>query len=95
MSDEYGNDYISVTDENGNEFELEHLDTIEYEGTLYMAFLPADMDENDDDYGLVILKVEESDGEELLATVDDTRELDAVYDVFMRQLFADAEDENA
>ncbi len=87
MSEEYGNDYIAVTDEDGNEFELEHLDTIEYEGTLYMAFLPANMDEDDDDYGLVILKVEESDGEEILATVDDQREQDAVYEVFMSQLF--------
>ncbi len=87
MSEEYGNDYIAVTDEDGNEFELEHLDTIEYEGVLYMAFLPANMDEDDDDYGLVILKVEESDGEEILATVDDQQELDAVYEVFMSQLF--------
>ena len=91
MSDEYGSDYISVKDEQGNEFELEHLETIEYEGTLYMAFLPADMDEDDEDYGIVILKVEESDGEQLLATVDDDKELETVYDVFMRQLFDDGE----
>ncbi len=93
MSDEeYGSDYISVTDDDGNEFELEHLDTIEYNGVLYMAFLPADMDEDDEDFGMIILKVEEKDGEELLATVDDKRELDEVYDVFMRQLFDGGED---
>lgn len=93
MSDEYGNDYLSVTDEDGNTFELEHLDTIEYEGVLYMAFLPADMDENNEDYGMVILKVEESDGEEILATVDDQVELEAVYDAFMKQLLDDGEEE--
>ena len=89
MSDEYGSDYISVTDEDGNEFELEHLDTIEHDGGLYMAFLPAGMDEDDEDYGMVILKVEEEAGEQLLATVDDAGELDAVYNLFMQQLFAD------
>ncbi len=94
MSDDYGSDFISVTDENGNEFELEHLDTLEYNGALYMAFLPADMDENDDDYGLVILKVEQADGEELLATVDYHQELDAVYDLFMSQLFCEDEEED-
>ncbi len=59
-----------------------------------MAFLPADMDENDDDYGLVILKVEESDGEEMFATIDDKQELDAVYDLFMSQLFCDEDEED-
>ena len=38
MSEEFGPDFISVTDEDGNEFELEHVDTIEYNGQIYMAF---------------------------------------------------------
>ena len=29
MSEEFGPDFITVTDEDGNEFELEHLDTLE------------------------------------------------------------------
>ena len=40
MSEEFGPDFITVTDEDGNEFELEHLDTLEHEGTIYMAFFP-------------------------------------------------------
>jgi uncharacterized protein YrzB (UPF0473 family) len=92
MSDQYGSDFISITDDNGNEFELEHLDTIEYGGALYMAFLPADMDENNEDYGMIILKVIEENGEEILATVDDDQEMEAVYNTFMEQLFSD-EDE--
>ena len=43
MSEEYGSDFISVTDDDGNSFELEHLDTLELDGETYMAFLPADM----------------------------------------------------
>ena len=38
MSEEFGPDFITVTDEDGNEFELEHLDTLEYNGQTYMAF---------------------------------------------------------
>jgi hypothetical protein len=92
MGDQYGNDFISITDDNGNEFELEHLDTIQYGDALYMAFLPANMDEDDEDYGMIILKVIEENGEEILATVDDDREMEAVYNKFMEQLFID-EDE--
>lgn len=89
MSEQYGGDFISVTDNDGNEFELEHLDTIEYGDALYMAFLPADMDEDDEDFGMIILKVIQENGEEILATVDDDRELEGVYNKFMEQLFCD------
>ena len=89
MSEQYGGDFISVTDDDGNEFELEHLDTIEYGDALYMAFLPADMDENDEDYGMVILKVIQENGEEILATVDDDLEMEAVYNKFMEQLYSE------
>ena len=49
MSEEYGNDFISISDEDGNEFELELLDSFEVDGTNYMVFLPANMDEDDED----------------------------------------------
>lgn len=93
MKDQFGNDFISVTDDDGNEFELEHLDTLEYNGAIYMAFLPADMDENDDDYGMIILKVINENGEEILATVDDDQEMEAVYNTFMEQLFSEEDEE--
>ena len=41
MSEEFGPDFITVTDEDGNDFELEHLDTLEYNNEVYMAFFPA------------------------------------------------------
>lgn len=91
MDESMGATYISITDDEGNEFELEHLDTIMYNGEEYMAFLPADMDEDDEDYGIIILKVIEEDGEELLGSVDDEDELNKVYDKFMEELFAEEE----
>lgn len=100
MSEEYGSDFITVTDEDGNEFELEHLDTIEFQGQTYMAFFPAvDADKAsgdadlDEEYGLIILKVVEADGEEQLSTLDSDEELDAVYQQFMETLFEGEEEE--
>ena len=102
MSEEFGPDFISVTDEDGNEFELEHLDTLEYNGQTYMAFFPAVQGEDgdelvedidlDEEYGLIILKVVEADGEEQLSTLDSEEELELVYQQFMDTLFADEEE---
>lgn len=90
MSEEFGPDFISITDEDGNEFELEHVDTIEYNGQIYMAFFPADTGEesgDEEDSGLIILKVVDVDGEEQLSTLDSEEELEAVYDKFMELIF--------
>lgn len=94
MSEEFGPDFITVTDEDGSEFELEHVDTIEYKGQVYMAFFPADTDEDeeDEDTGLIILKVVDVDGEEQLSTLDTEQELEEVYDQFMEALFQDEEE---
>lgn len=93
MSEAFGNDFITLTDEEGNSFELEHLDTLEVDGETYMAFLPADMSEDDEDFGIIILKVVEEDGEEIFGSVDDEDELNHVYDRFMEILFDEEEDE--
>ena len=94
MSEEFGPEFISITDEDGNEFELEYVETIEYQGQVYMAFFPADtgVAENEEEGGLIILKVIEVDGEEQLSTLDSEEELEAVYDQFMEALFQEDED---
>jgi len=98
MSEEFGPDFITVTDEEGNEFELEHLDTMEYKGETYMAFFPAvdeDVSEEElegEEYGLILMKVVEENGEELFATLDSDEELDEVYEEFMKRLFPDEEE---
>ena len=71
------------------------MDTIEYNGQVYMAFFPADTGEENEDEeeeGLIILKVVEIDGEEQLSTLDSEKELEAVYDRFMEALFQEEED---
>ncbi len=92
MSEEYGANFITVTDEDGNEFELEHLDTLEFNGQTYLAFFPTVQEgenENDEDLGLVILKSIQENGEELLSTLDSDEEIDAVYEQFMKELFCE------
>lgn len=102
MSEDFSGNIISLTDEDGNELELEHLDTIEYNGTIYMAFYPvvpeddvqAAQDEDNDEYGLILLRVEkDADGEEILVTIEDEEELNAVYEEFMETLFDEDEEE--
>ena len=94
MSEAFGGDFITIIDDDGKEFELEVLDTMDYNGETYMAFLPADMDENDPDYGIIILRVvEDENGDELYESIDDDDQLQDVYEHFMVLLFDDEEDE--
>ena len=103
MNEAFGPDFISVTDENGNEFELELVDSLEHNGVTYYAMFPAvaeneetgepvDVDADDEEYGLVIMKVIEENGEELLSTPDSDEELDTVYNLFMERFFDEDEE---
>ena len=104
MEENFGPDFITVTDEDGNDFELELVDTLEYQGVTYYAMFPAveedeetgepkDVDADDEEYGLVIMKAIQEDGEELLSTLDSDEELDAVYELFMERFFQDEDEE--
>ena len=100
MSEAFGPDFITVTDEDGNEFELELIDSLEHNGITNNALFPAvgeneetgeplDVDADDEEYGLVIMKTIEENGEELLSTPDTDEELDEVYQLFMERFFQD------
>ena len=92
MSEEDGNDFVAIVDDEGKEFELELLDTIDYNGESFAAFLPTDMDEDDPDYGLIILSVvNDENGDELFESIDDDDKLQQVYEMFMTVF--EAEDE--
>ena len=99
MSEAYGPDFITVTDEDGNEFELELVDTLEHNGVTYHASQedeesgePVDVDADDEEYGLVIMKTVEENGEELLSTLDSDEEIEEIYNLFMERFFQE-EDE--
>lgn len=103
MSEEFGPDFITVTDDDGNDFELELVDTLEHQGVTYYAFFPAvesdeetgepqDVDADDEEFGLVIMKSILENGEELLSTPDTDEELEAIYQLFMERFFEDDEE---
>ena len=93
MSDLYGSDFMTIVDEDGTEYELEVLSTLEYDGNTYMAVIPAGA-EDSGDLEVSILKSVEEDGEPILCAIEDEAELQAVYDLIMDELYAEEEDED-
>jgi len=95
MNSDFGSDFVTISDDDGNDFVLEHLDTIQINDTFYMAFLPTDMDEEDEDYGLVILKVTEENGVEVLVSIDDDEFLEDIYNKFVDRMVDDDFDDES
>ncbi|MCD8375280.1 MAG: DUF1292 domain-containing protein [Oscillospiraceae bacterium] len=86
---------IELTDEDGNTFQMEIVGRVEYEDETYVVFLPADMDENDPDYGFVILRSSEQDAMEVFDSVDDEELLEKVYAIYMEEVFSEEADDPA
>lgn len=93
MDNNYGSDYMTIVDEDGTEYELEVLSTLEYNGCTYLAVIPAGIEDDEENLEVSILKNEEEDGEPMLTAIEDEAELQAVYDLIMEQLYAE-EDED-
>ena len=91
MADEYGSDFITIVDEDGTEFELEVLTSVEYNGETYLAVTLAGAEE--EDLEVSVLKSVDEDGEPILCAVEDAAELEAVYNLIMDQLYEE-EDED-
>ena len=76
MDDNFGATIVELIDDEDNKYQLEHLDTLELEDRLFMAFTPVtDEDEYNEDFDeeirIIILESVEEDGEEIFATVED------------------------
>ena len=92
MADQYGSDFITITDEDGAEYELEVLSTLEYNGDTYLAVVPAGDSLEEFQMEVSILKSIEEEGEPILCVIEEEAELQAVYDLLMDQLYEE-EDE--
>ena len=93
MEQQYGDDFISITDEDGKEYELEVLAELEHDGSRYLALVPAGS--GDDDLEVSILKSVEENGEEFLEAIEDDAELEAVYSALMDLIYEDEEEPEA
>ena len=98
--EDFGNDIVSVVDEDGKEHVFEELDRMDFEGVhangTYVALAPlvgeeADDDDDGDDE-LILLKLEEEDGEIYLSILEDEAEFDEVGKEFSRRLGIPFED---
>ena len=90
MEDQYGSDFITIVDEDGTEYELEVLCTLEYNGCSYLAVIPAGL-EDGEDASVSVLKSVEENGEPILVAIEDDEELETVYALIMEQLYEDEE----
>ena len=93
MSDTYGSDFITIVDEDGTEYELEVLSTLEYDGNTYLAVIPAGDSQEEFELEVSILKSQEEDGESILCAIEDEQELQAVYDLIMDSLYEEEDEE--
>ena len=92
MEDIYGSDFMTIMDEDGTEYELEILSSLEWNGDTYLAVIPAGLEE-DEDAEVSILKSVEEDGESILCAIEDDQELETVYQMIMDQLYEEDEEE--
>ncbi len=93
MEDQYGSDFMTIVDEDGEEYELEVLTSLEYEGSTYLAVIPAGLDDQDEAPEVSILKSVEEDGEPILCAIEDEQELETVYNLIMDQLYSEENEE--
>ncbi len=89
INEDYNPDIITLSDDDGNEFTFEVLDAIENDEARYLALLPVYDDPKkmlDDSGELVIVKVDEEDGEEFFSEIEDDDEYEMVADAFIDRL---------
>ena len=91
--DQYGSDFLFIVDDDGNEYELEVLSTLEYNGNTYLAVIPAAESADQLELEVSVLKSIEENGEPILSVIEDQEELEAVYDLIMDALYEEDEEE--
>jgi len=87
--DGFGDNYISLIDEDGVEAEYKVVDSIDMGEDTYVALeIPPDdpVAYLNSDGSLLILKVVYEDGEEIFSVIEDEDEYDDVAEVFMSRL---------
>jgi len=88
-NEEYNPDIVTLCDDEGKEYTFEVLDAIETDTGRYLAMLPVYDDPKkmlDDSGELVIVKVEEEDGEDYYSEIEDDDEYETIADAFVDRL---------
>ena len=86
QNEEYEADLVSLVDEDGNEYDFEVLDEIDYKDGHYYALAPQfDLPDQDIESGstyMIFEAVEDEDGQPQLAESDDEDLLDELAEIF-------------
>ena len=74
---------VELIDDEGQKYELEILDILEYGGKEYAVGLPADTPEDEEEATVLIMRIVHiNDDEDSLEPIEDEKELQAVFEVF-------------
>ena len=87
---DYDFDIITVTDDDGKEYQFEEIDRIETDDAKYVALLPVLESAEEilaDDGDVIVLKVTENeDGETYLSEIEDEDEFNEISEIFQDRL---------
>ncbi len=74
---------LTFTDENGEELELEVVDSFEIDDNKYVALATPETDDENDEGEVYIMRIEsESDGEDIYVAIEDEDELNTAFEKF-------------
>ena len=90
----FGSDFMTIVDEDGTEYELEVLTSVEYNGATYLAVILAGNEDETLPEVSILKSVEEDDGDPILCAIEDENELETVYNLIMDQLYEEEQDED-
>ena len=82
-------DVVELIDDTGRTLKFYHIGTMDHKGECYVFFQPAEEIEDTDEDSVVIFRIGESDGQEVLLPVEDEALLDEVYEEFCRMMEED------
>lgn len=94
---EWGNDVITLTDDEGVEATYEMIDALEKDGSTYVALLPyteSPEERLDEDYQVLILKMPAGIDDDTLVSIDNEAEFNEVWALFEDRLSDDYEIKN-
>ena len=79
--DEQNPNIIELQDENGNDVPFEHLMTLEHEGSYYVVLEAVeDMEDCMEGEAIILKIVQDENGDDVYATIEDEKELQVVFD---------------
>ncbi len=93
MSDEFAPDLVTLTDDEGNEYDFEIIAQLEHNDAEYVAVIPFEEEDEseNDEIEFMIMRSTTVDGEEYMDLVEDEKELVVLIEMF-ESLLSGSED---